>query len=73
MKRFAVGYYSAYDDELTVEVISADNWEQAIHAHSKVGDHEGDSAHPWPASLDDVKQMFFDQDAGIDVIEIPDR
>ena len=68
MKRFAVGYYNAYDNELTVEIVEAADWKEAAAKHSKGSGHGPED---WPDTLEELKEEFFNQDAGIDVVEIP--
>ena len=68
MKRFAVGYLNAFDNDLTVEIISSETWANAIKSHSKL--NEFDLNHMDFDNLEKVKQAFFDLDSSIDVVEI---
>lgn len=65
MKKFAVGFYSLFTNELKVEIIEAEDWYSAMMKHSGVKDFE------LPAtSLEKAKEEMFNCDAGIDVVEI---
>lgn len=66
MKRWAVGYMNSFDNDLIVEIVKAPTWDKAIKAHSQVGDYTFNTI-----SLEEAKQDFFDSDAAIDVVEIP--
>lgn len=66
MKRWAVGYFDAFNNNLYVEIVEAPTWDKAIKAHSQVGDYIFSTT-----DLEDAKQDFFDSDAAIDVVEIP--
>lgn len=65
MKRWAVGFYNLFENELTIELVEADDWFMALMQHSKIVGYELPDA-----SLDEAKQAAFDCDAGIDVVEI---
>lgn len=68
-KRWAVGYYSLFTNELSVEIISADTFHEAVRLHSKAKEHFGGVT-----MLNDPEQLknaFFNTDAGIDWVEIP--
>lgn len=67
MKRWAVGYFNAYDNTLKVEIVAAPTWQKAVQAHSQVGGIEFDQD-----NLEQAKEDFFNCDSGLDVIEIPD-
>lgn len=65
MKKFAVGFISLYDNELTIEVIEASDWHTALSKHTKLGTYELSSK-----SLAHAKRDAFDCDSAIDVIEL---
>ena len=73
MKTFAVAHYCLFHNELTTELIEADSMMEAIKKHTKM---ESEDNQNWIndcpfASLDNIKQYFFDRDQMIDVIEVP--
>lgn len=69
MARFAVGIFSFFDNELTIEVVEAENWQTAATKHSKTFWDGGDN--PVPDDLEDAKRDAFDMDGGFDCVEIP--
>lgn len=68
MRRFAVGYFSAFDGELTVEIVEADSIQEAIGKHPRIKSEDWNQL---PEDLEEIKDYFFNADAGIDVVEIP--
>lgn len=66
MKKWAVGFMSAYDNELKVEIVEAEDWQSAIRGHSQTKEYEFDHR----SSLEMVKETFFNADAAIDVVEV---
>jgi len=70
MKRYAVAYMNFFDNDLTMEIVTADTPQEAIWKHSKlldpcwrqldIGDH-----------VEDIKEYLFDGEIAADVIEIP--
>lgn len=66
MKKFAVGYLNAFDNDLKIEIINADTWHKALMLHSGMSEWEDVPE----SSLEDAKKFMFDCDAGIDVVEI---
>lgn len=80
MKIFAVAFITFFDNELTTEFIQAEDWLSAAKQHSKASEYDFDYNESYasldrdrvPASdLEKLKQHFFDQDAMIDVKELP--
>lgn len=65
MKRWAVGFYSTFDNVLTIEIVTGPTWVDAVQAHSGI-DADFDRT-----SLEKAKEDFFNCDAGLDVVEIP--
>ena len=67
MKRWAVGYIAWHNNDLVIEIVSANDWQHAIKAHSKCDEYN------WPdsSSLEYVKSHFFNCDSMIDVVQIP--
>lgn len=70
-KRYAVGYYSLSDNILTIEIVAADSWREALEAHSCTNSHRNDGYYLEASDLNEAKHMAFDLDAGLDVVEIP--
>lgn len=69
MKKFAVAYFSHFDNELVLEFVEAKNFMLAIAEHSKLKEFELPSeAALW--TLEEAKRWFFDADSAIDVKEI---
>lgn len=66
MKKFAVGYINAFDNELTIEFHEGATWHEALMKHSKVGEYTDVPS----SSLDDAKRLFWNCDASIDVKEV---
>ena len=67
MKRWAVGYISFHENEMRIEIISADNWHDALLFHSQL---QGWTEPLTPSSIEITKQQFFDCDCMFDVVEI---
>jgi hypothetical protein len=78
MKRWAVGYYTLNENVLTIEVIFAATWQQAVSKHSKLTDFWEcfgeckDIGDPSLVTLEEAKDFAYDYaDEGLDVVEIP--
>lgn len=67
MKRWAVGFYNQYDNVLSVEIVYAETWWQAVNAHSETNGVEFEFDHD---DLEKAKEDFFNADSGLDVVEI---
>lgn len=67
MRKFAVGYLSAFEDELKIEIVFAADWRDAL-VKSKFIDEE--VLNSLPDDLADAKQEAFNQDWNFDVKEI---
>lgn len=69
MKTFVVAYTNFFDNDLTLEIVTADTPEEAIWKHSKLLDpcwkktDAGDN-------VEDIKQYLFNTDVLATVIEI---
>lgn len=66
-KTYAVGYINFFDNDLIIEIISAPNWYEALHKHSKMQGERWISNY----SLEEAKIEAFNADMMIDVKEIP--
>lgn len=69
MKRFAVGHYDLMDNVLSIEIVSAETWQEAVHKHSKFKDFDFDEAET--DELDSWQELAFNCDTGLDCVEIP--
>lgn len=72
MKKYAVGYYSLFDNELIIEIVEANSIEEAASKHSKI---DADtitniSKEHGVVTLEFLKDEFFNWDSAIDVVEI---
>lgn len=67
MKKFAVGYIDFYDNELTIEIIEAEDWYTALNSHTKL---KSDECYLSSDSLEAAKDIAFNDDFMIDVVEI---
>ena len=67
MKKWAVGFISFSDNELWIEIIEAESWQEALKKHKQISidGFEFDMT-----SLEAAKADAFDQDAMINVVEI---
>jgi len=70
--KYAVGYVNFFDNELILEVVSANSLREAILSHSKLRveddphtDHWLDSA---PDEIEEIKEYFFDADILVSAI-----
>ena len=69
MRKWAVAYVNSFDNDLTIEIVSADTWSSALLSHSKIGEDMNECI---GVDLDSTKTNFFDCDALVDVTEIKD-
>lgn len=67
MKKWAVGYISFFDNEMSIEIVEADSWHAALSQHSKMTDHLDAVDF---TTKETAKQTMFDQDSMVDVVEI---
>lgn len=76
MKKFAVAYFTYFDDKLKVEIVEAFNWRQAIACHSEIAKYVGKSDEDLMPpeeethDLESMKRYFFNGDSMIDVVEV---
>lgn len=70
MKKFAVGFLSQFDNELKIEIIKADTWQNAVLRHSSVKPWRDDFIEMDSEKLQDWKEFAFDNDFSIDVVEV---
>ena len=70
MKKFAVGYIDFYDNELTIEIIEAEDWHTALNSHTKLKSMSEDQCYLPSDSLEAAKNEAFNMDLMIDVVEI---
>ena len=73
--RFAVGYATFFDNELTIEIIAADTMKEAIMAHSAFNDPASKPEYDlWlkdmPDDLEGIEKFFFDGDTLVSATEI---
>lgn len=67
MKRFAVGQIDWYDNKLTIEIVSADNWQDAWRKHTHC---MFDPNEPIPNDIEEAKQECFNRDGMMESTEI---
>jgi len=75
MKRFAVAYMTFMDNDLRIELHTADNWKEAILKYSSFSKEEyREQMQEWlsemPDDKEEMKEYFFNADSLLDVIEI---
>lgn len=70
MKKFAVGYIDFYDNELIIEIIEAEDWYTALRSHTKLKSLNEDECYLPSDSLEAAKDIAFNSDFMIDVVEI---
>lgn len=70
MKKFAVGYIDFYDNELIIEIIEAKDWYAALRSHTKLKSLNEDECYLSSDSLEAAKNIAFNSDFMIDVVEI---
>lgn len=71
MKKFAVGYINFCDNDLSIEIVEANDVKEAIGKHSVL---TGPRNKAWmdemPDDIEEIKERFFNSDSMIDVVEI---
>ena len=68
MTKFAVAGINFFDNELTIEIIEADNWCDALVQHTQY--KSDDEPFDWPKDMEDAKAEAFNMDSMFDVIEL---
>lgn len=66
--RYAVSHIDWYDHDLITVLVEADTWQAALAQHPKMA---GNDLSDLPATLEEAKTYFFDQDAMIEITPIP--
>ncbi len=67
MKTFVVGYINWSDNELVLEVISAENWREAWMKHSNIPFTDD---YPIPDDVETAKTACFDVDCMMSHVEV---
>ena len=72
--KYAVAAMNFYDNELTIKVVHAENWKDAVlqHPQYKVSDEEVDEEVYFPDNIEDAKGEAFNMDSMFDVIKLED-
>jgi hypothetical protein len=70
MKKYVVGYINFFDNELVIKIVEASTWQNAIGAYFKDRQDLNDWLDELPATLEETKVYFFDNDSAIDVVEL---
>lgn len=72
MKKYAVGYILLLDNELTVEIIEANSFKEAIIKHSEIAKYNDivEWINDMPNDLKEIKNTMISSEIGIDVKEI---
>jgi hypothetical protein len=69
MKRWAVGYFNMFDNNLFIEIVTAADWLHALGEHSLIRG-SGHLNEGFSDDMEAAKQEFFNQDAMFDCVEI---
>lgn len=69
-KKFAVGVINFFNNELIIEIVEGDNWQDALSKHSQIDEDLLDFLINNKKSLEEAKQAAFNCDMMIDIIEI---
>lgn len=67
MKRYAVARIDWFDNDLTIEIVSANDWREALTKHSKSFFND---EYPVPSNINAAKQACFDCDGMMEVVEL---
>lgn len=68
---YAVSYINWYDHNLITEFHSGADWKEALRKHSMLAQSPFSEGEPIPDDLDKMKQLCFDCDCMIEVIQVP--
>ena len=71
--KFAVAAMNFFDNELTIKVVNADNWKDAVLQHPQYtspDDTPEDEKTQFPDDIEDAKAFAFDMDTMFDVIKL---
>ena len=70
---YAVAAMNFFDNELTIKVVNADNWKDAVLQHPQYkapNDTPEDEKTQFPDNIEDAKEEAFNMDSMFDVIEL---
>lgn len=76
MSKFAVAYINWFDNDLSIEIVEAPTWWEAVFEHSCLQNSRDiyqDLIDEGNFDIDEWKKLSFDCDSMIDVIEITER
>jgi hypothetical protein len=76
MSKFAVAHINWYDHDLTIEIVEAETWHEALFKHTEWEPHYDvfeDLINQGNFNMEEWKQLAFDIDAMFDVVEITER
>ena len=65
--KWAVAYMDYDNHELTIEIVEASDWRQALKEHPAVS---SDMWNTLPSDIGDAKSLAFEQDWNFDVVQI---
>ena len=71
--KYAVAAMNFFDNEITIKVITADNWKDAVLQHPQYASTEDTPENEkvqFPDDIDDAKAFAFDMDSMFDVIKL---
>lgn len=68
--KWAVAYMNFSDNQLAVEIIEANTMIEALSKHSGLNGGSRDWLKNMPNDLQQIRDLFWEADAAIDVIEI---
>lgn len=73
-KTWAVGFFEFGTNVLTVELVSAQSWQDAALAHSKsLFSGEEVSLVDWGGSIEEAREFAFNMDGAFDIVEVKEQ
>lgn len=76
MSKFAVAYINWFDNDLSIEIVEANSWWEALFKHTCLVDQQDiyqDLIDANNFDIDEWKRISFDCDSMIDVVELTER
>ncbi len=66
MKNFVIGVFSLFTNELKLELVKAETWQEAVFKHSQC---PFDTSSTWN-TIEEARAEAFELDGGFDILEI---